>query len=121
MSVNSAPNLGIGDGMLRTTVGLKAIPGSATLQDDGKIIVSGFTNFYENGVFVLRYNADGTLNTTFDGDGKLVSNAYSIGSVVMVQSDGKILAAGGDLVRFNPDGALDSSFGVSGKVVSTVQ
>jgi uncharacterized delta-60 repeat protein len=47
---------------------------------------------------------------------------------MFLQSDGKILTAGGflfghmdcSLIRYNPDGALDDSFGVNGIVISGI-
>lgn len=98
-----------------------------TIQSDGKILVSGTgdgSNFA-----IVRYNTDGTLDVTFDGDGKVLTDFQSQdgGQSVTVQNDGKIVVAGttGDyshrdfaLVRYNSDGNVDNSFGVSGKVVT---
>jgi uncharacterized delta-60 repeat protein len=85
-------------------------------------------------VFVLRYNANGTLDTTFDGDGKVVIDAVSVrgeAQAVAIQADGRIVVAGkelvatpggnvgmGRLVRLNGNGAFDASFGVGGEVIS---
>ena len=90
---------------------------SVTLQPDGKILVAGESG----GVFALaRYNAaDGSLDTTFDGDGKVTTaiGTSSGGHSVTVLSDGKILVAGSSseggftLVRYNSDGSLDYTFG----------
>jgi uncharacterized delta-60 repeat protein len=107
-------------------------------QTDGKIVVAGSAivvgnnNFRDGGFAVFRYNADGSLDTSFGGDGKVttpISNNYyyDYANAVAVQPDGKIIAAGygsrsGDgsgaaaLVRYNPDGSLDASFGAGGKV-----
>src|SRR5262249_51395919 len=78
---------------------------------------------------VARYNADGTLDTTFSFDGKVTTDfggddrAFS----VAIQADGKIVVAGasltnpGDdfaLARYNPDGSLDAGFGTGGKVTT---
>ncbi len=46
---------------------------SIAIQTDGKIVVVGDTGFSPNYDFgVVRYNADGSLDTTFDGDGKVI-------------------------------------------------
>jgi len=88
---------------------------SSTLQSDGKILVSGIS-FGEGGIgtdVLARYNADGSLDTSFDNDGKvsLSSGGYSIGNSVFAQENGKILLAGGStLARYNTNGSLDTSF-----------
>jgi uncharacterized delta-60 repeat protein len=79
---------------------------------------------------LARYNVDGTLDSTFDGDGKLntdFSGASDQGYSVAIQPDGKIIIAGfanglstSDfaLARYNADGSLDSSFGNNGKLTT---
>jgi uncharacterized delta-60 repeat protein len=105
------------------------------LQTDGKILVAGST-YIEVGkqsiqVFLLaRYNTDGSLDTSFDGDGWVGTifgydddNATSLA----VQPDGRILVGGASrqggqryyaLARYHPDGSLDTSFAEQGKLVS---
>ena len=106
---------------------------SVALQSDGKIVVAGET---KNGTYdefgLARYNSDGTLDTSFDGDGKVITNSNNNGDhaySVAIQSDGKILLAGASdntgnddfaLYRYNTDGSLDASFGTGGKVVTAV-
>jgi uncharacterized delta-60 repeat protein len=99
------------------------------LQTDGKIVVVGRAA-RQGGRFALaRYNADGTLDTSFGGDGRVTTNFTSgddFAFGVAIQSDGKIVAtgrAGGSggriaLARYNADGALDPSFGGTGKVTT---
>jgi uncharacterized delta-60 repeat protein len=94
---------------------------ASALQPDGKIVLGGGTlpNIYSSYVFsMIRYNADGTLDTTFGTGGKVLTDMGSStsGNIVSlaVLKNGKILAAGstGDfsLARYNSDGALDASF-----------
>jgi uncharacterized delta-60 repeat protein len=118
--------------------GLAAVASSVVVQSDGKIVVAGgaFPQFTFAGNFeIVRYNSDGSLDTTF-GNGGIVETVFPAGSyafAVALQSDGKIVAAGtyfanfnpGDqsdtdfaLARYNPDGSLDSSFGVGGEVTT---
>ncbi|MFM7163641.1 MAG: cadherin domain-containing protein [Planctomycetaceae bacterium] len=100
------------------------------LQPDGKIVVTGHSdNFFA----VARYNVNGSLDTSFDGDGMLttqvgIGSGYDQPHSVALQQDGKIIVAGkttrggatiGVLVRYNSDGQLDSSFGVDGKLTIT--
>lgn len=94
------------------------------VQSNGKIIVAGTTsaNGGQTNFAVVRYNSDGTLDTTFSGDGKVTTNlsTYDEARSVAVQSDGKIVVAGyilsgtGDddliVLRYNTDGTLDTTF-----------
>ncbi|MCP4285532.1 MAG: hypothetical protein GY792_13925, partial [Gammaproteobacteria bacterium] len=92
---------------------------SMIVQSDGKIVVAGTSG---NDVALARYNADGTLDTTFGSGGMLTTDIGGTGDVasaVTIQSDGKILVAGKDgtdlaLARYNTDGTLDSTFGSGG-------
>lgn len=102
-----------------------AIAASLALQSDGKILVAGQERTGSTfGYAVARLNGDGSLDSTFNGTGKLIyvngNGAYN----VTVQSDGKILLAGSDTsalpasmcaVRLNSDGSFDNTFGVGGK------
>ena len=103
---------------------------SLALQADGKIVAAGPTNPGSYTDFGLaRYNTDGSLDNSFDGDGKLISYITSkddAALAVVIQDDGKVIAGGragsystGGLARYNPDGSFDTSFGTSGKVVAS--
>lgn len=108
---------------------------SLAIQSDGKIVLAGSTNVFSattNYDFALaRYNLNGSLDNSFGVGGKVVTdfgssneNCYSI----LIQSDGKILAAGYSntvssnsdfaLARYTPNGSLDVSFGSNGKVIT---
>ncbi len=93
------------------------------VQPDGKILVSGFSaNGTNNDFAVARYNADGSLDTSFSGDGMLstaIGSGDDIGQSMVLQPDGKILVTGQShngvdkdiaLVRYNADGTLDLTF-----------
>lgn len=70
------------------------------VQSDGKLVVGGYSHFnYTNYNFALvRVNADGSLDTSFDFDGQLTTNFSGTSTDVIqdlaIQSDGKIVAAG---------------------------
>ena len=103
------------------------------VQSDGKILVAGSSSYNDNFDFSLvRFTADGNLDSTFSGDG--IANA-GFGSIedygfnVVTQNDGKIVVVGyaGDgnnddfaVTRFNIDGSFDTGFGNSGKVITPV-
>jgi uncharacterized delta-60 repeat protein len=117
-------------GFVRTDLagaGHSDIARAVALQPDGKIVVAGSSG---RDLAVARYNADGGLDTTFDGDG-VATTAFGFSAAaldVLVQGDGKILAAGsasatpGDasfaLARYNADGSLDTTFGTGGRVTT---
>ena len=84
-----------GDGRAIIPVGTTYDHGYAiTLQADGKILVAGTSN----DVFsLIRLNANGSLDTSFDVDGKVmipVGTSDDNGYTIALQSDGKILLAG---------------------------
>ena len=106
---------------------------SVTIQKDGKIIVVGNISYFDSQGFDLglaRYNVDGSLDTNFGSNGKVVTNLGGSGQgdeahFVTTQSDGKILVAGGRgydfaLLRYNTDGSLDSSFDNDGIVTTHI-
>lgn len=102
------------------------------IQDDGKIVAAGYRNRTLNQSdyeFALaRYNTDGSLDTFFDGDGKVTTNLgnnYDYISEIAIQpSDGKIIVVGSKnigindnnivVARYNIDGSLDNTFDEDG-------
>ena len=80
---------------------------------------SGYEDFA-----LVRYNIDGSLDTSFGTDGRVntdIGGAGDIAYAVKVQPDGKIVVAGTAndrfaLARYNPNGMLDGSFGTGGIV-----
>ena len=87
------------DGKLTTAIGSGAdIAYSVVLQSDGKILVAGNSYNGSNDDFaIVRYNTDGSLDTSFDTDGKkttAIGSGADVANSVVLQSDGKILVAG---------------------------
>jgi len=105
---------------------------SVAIQSDGKIVAAGYSNGSNFDFALVRYNTDGSLDTSFNSDGKVTTDFGSgsdYGSSVTIQSDGKIVAAGGSsngnnrdfaLVRYKTDGSLDTSFDNDGKVTTAI-
>ena len=100
------------------------------LQPDGRIVVVGYLTGTAEDIMVMRYNTDGSPDTTFDGDGvaSVDVNGSDIGGAVAVQADGRIVVAAstnysvaGDvsLIRFTAAGALDTSFGTGGTTTTS--
>ncbi|WP_229360781.1 hypothetical protein [Fuerstiella marisgermanici] len=89
-------------------------------QSDGKVLVVGQTTF---GPAVLRYNSDGSIDTTFGEDGKKILDLRSGSTPVNITTDhdDRILVSGTParsldfgVIRLTPDGDIDSTFGTSG-------
>ena len=116
-------------GIVRTDIRGDADQAEAVaVQPDGKIVVGGLAAKVAGSLsdFALaRYNADGSLDTSF-GSGGIVTTDFGgedAAVALAVQADGKIVAAGsaGDhiaLARYLPDGTLDSTFGSGGTTVN---
>ena len=122
------------DGIQTTDFGDSAYLESITIQpSDGKIVAAGYARDGSDWGFALaRYNTDGSLDTSFDTDGKLMTQLtvdQDYAHSVAIQSDGKIVAAGRSdqgpnddcaLVRYNTDGSLDmTNFGSPNGYVTT--
>ncbi|CAN5510595.1 hypothetical protein BH10ACI1_BH10ACI1_03810 [soil metagenome] len=107
------------------------------IQPDGKIVAVGYANNGANDdIAIARYNSDGSLDVTFDGDsgtgnGKFttaVGAGDDFGFGVAVQSSGITVAGSSDngggrdfiVVRYKPDGTLDGGFDGDGKVITPV-
>lgn len=103
---------------------------SVAVQTDGKIVVAGnSTNGTDVDFAVVRYTIDGSLDTSFDADGKMTihfTGAYNNCQKVVIQPDGKIIIAGRayngadydfTMIRLLANGSLDPTFGIAGIVV----
>lgn len=125
------------------TVATEIIAGGASriydvaVQPDGKILASGCSTAPGSGdsdTAVARYNANGSLDTSFGASGiasTRVGTIASEGEAICLQVNGKIVVAGSSysggaagndfgVVRFNADGSLDVSFGNNGKVITPI-
>ena len=79
----------------------------------------------------VRYNADGSLDNSFDGDGIVITNFGGLNveaKSVAIQTDGKILLGATTyadysdftLIRYQSDGSLDNSFDRDGKLTTSI-
>ena len=99
------------------------------IQPNGKIVAVGSTyDGLDRNSAVVRYNPDGTLDSSFSEDGKVAMGLSPLNDeayAVALQADGKIVVAGfvdtppvggAELVitRYNPDGTLDPAFSTDG-------
>lgn len=120
------PSFGKG-GKVTTHFSLDDRVNAVAVQPDGKIVAAGAVSGAQSSDIALaRYNRDGSLDSTFGDNGKTTtdfSNLYDEAFDVIIQPDGKIVAAGThnvglSVVRYNSDGSLDNSFGSGGKVTA---
>ena len=105
---------------------------SAALQNDGRILIVGRAGDFvccddwgdpitRGAGFLLRLEPNAAMDLTFGTSG--VSTRPPAFSSVVIQSDGKIVAAFSDfdnvgVMRFAPDGSTDDSFGIAGTAIA---
>jgi uncharacterized delta-60 repeat protein len=131
---NGAPDASFGfAGLVTTSFGdTRDFAKSVAIQADGKIVVAGYSIGDPNStIAIARYNSNGSLDTTFDGDGKASFDLGVDGDrahAVAIQSDGKIVIAGFGyhnsdfsfiVARLNANGSLDATFN-GGYVVTSI-
>ncbi len=122
-----------GTGIVHTNFGSSDVANGVALQSDGKIVVAGHFTPGNINIVMARYNTDGSLDNTFNGNGQYSEDVLGAGNHdyfndVAIQSDGKIVAAGywtgGDtdfmLYRFTSTGALDTTFDGDGRVFTDI-
>ncbi len=119
-------------GKVTTDFGSRENASAVALQSDGKIVVAGASGGVLPPDFaVSRYNPNGSLDTSFDGDGKVTTDFLGFpdyAEAIVIQPDGKIVVAGiastsfqsnrFALARYNPNGSLDTTFGTGGKLTT---
>ena len=118
------------DGKVITDMGAgNAEANALAVGPDGEIVLAGFShNGTHNDFALVRYTTAGALDTSFDSDGKVTTDAgvgHSYGDGLALQPDGKIVVVGNvghptdfGLTRYNPDGTVDLGFGQDGKVIT---
>jgi uncharacterized delta-60 repeat protein/uncharacterized repeat protein (TIGR02543 family) len=121
-------------GKVTTPIGTADDEGKAiAIQGDGKIVVAGYATTASNHDFALaRYTSAGSLDTSFGTGGMVTTDFgsnYDYANAVLLQADGKIVAAGMAqigghavfaLARYNSDGSLDTGFGTGGEVTTPI-
>ncbi|MBS1793428.1 MAG: VCBS repeat-containing protein [Acidobacteria bacterium] len=117
-----------GDGKILIPGTTVSIIYDVAVQPDGKIVAVGWM---DDDFLVVRLNPDGSYDTTFDGDGKVLTDfggGVDTAYAVKIQPNGRILVAGSASVsgtgmdfaiaRYTPAGALDTNFDTDGKVTT---
>jgi len=114
------------DGKATTPVAASNEYAAATaVQPDGKVLSAGYVYSGGNWMFgVVRYNVNGSLDTTFDTDGKVLTDVgpgADYARAMALQPDGKIVVAGATTggefaaARLLANGTLDPGFGTGGR------
>lgn len=119
-------------GVVTTGLGGNDSGDDVALDSSGRIIVSGRS---EADFGLVRYLPDGSLDTSFGGDGivttEIVPGGFAEARALAIDGQGRILAAGDVLpdpaefgldvvvARYNPSGSLDPGFGGGDGIVLT--
>jgi uncharacterized delta-60 repeat protein len=108
------PSFGSGGRVITPIVGGHVF--DLAVQRDGKLVAAGLS-FVGGGphIALARYDGEGRLDPSFDGDGIVIATVGSVAAHLVLQRDGKLLVAGaGWVIRFTAGGSLDRSFGEGG-------
>lgn len=104
------------------------------IDGNGKIVIAGYSR-NGNGTYdfaLVRYNEDGSLDATFNGDGILTTDfgsASDVATSMAIDPNGKIVVAGYStignnfdfaLARYTVDGNLDPTFDGDGRLTTTI-
>jgi len=112
---------GSGGWVITDVGGEEDVAYAVALQGDAKILAAGHVGGnHPDRVALARYNVDGSLDRSFDDDGRVTSINGAI-RALCVQSDGRIVAVGESfggaaVLRYRSDGRLDPTFGTGGVV-----
>lgn len=123
LNSNGSWNSTFGGGVVETDLGGYDWARGVVISSGKPVVVGASSSDFA----ILRYAADGSLDSTFSGDGKIVANlGYAAPNFRSVTFQGtKIVVAGttdyfgtGDalMLRYTTAGNLDTTFGTSGKV-----
>ncbi len=125
-------------GVAETRIGtMTNEPGRIVAQPDGKILFAGTVYRSDADIALLRFNTDGTLDTTFGTNGVVLTNfepgSTDQGAAVALMPDGRIVVSGqaqlpgfpptrgAAFVRYLADGSLDTTFGTGGYTTVVVR
>jgi uncharacterized delta-60 repeat protein len=108
-----------GDGLVTTDFsGFADGANALALQPDGKLVLAGYAteppgNTFDRFPALARYEPDGDLDTSFGGDGRVITSIYyKTAYAIAPLEDGRLVVAGsGGILGLNPDGSVDSGFG----------
>lgn len=122
------------NGAVAIFCGQESIGYDVEIQQDGKIVLVGESEYCINGIcgasqfIMMRLNTNGSLDSTFGNNGHLLTNdvftgttgTYSIPKRLHILPNGKFMVGGTGpggkpaIVRLKPDGFPDNSYGTNG-------
>lgn len=131
---NGMPDPTFGNnGAAKTFCGQATVGYDVELQQDGKIVVIGESEYCVNGIcgakqfIMMRFKTNGSLDSTFGNNGHLLTSdvfgttgTYSIPKSLHILPNGKFLVGGSGpggkpaIVRLNPNGFPDNTYGTNG-------
>ena len=125
--INHAPTFSFGSGIVTLDLKQSELGNTVLVQADGKVLLagarsSGTSSYY----FLSRFNADGSLDLSFNGTGTVLTTKVAIPAEktsIYIEPDGKIVFGGYGLVRVDSSGKIDRDFEINSSFVvdSTVQ
>lgn len=91
-------------------------PGDLICLNDNKFLLNAYLS-PTNATATLKFNADGSLDTSFGNNGYVYDLNYN--NAMVLQTDGKILKGGNknahfSTTRYNANGTIDTGFGING-------
>ena len=115
-------------GTVTTAIGKGAGAESLILQPDGKLVAAGHSS---GGFALARYDRSGRLDRSFGSDGTVTTEIgkHAVAQALVLQPDGKLVAAGSSgasphrmlaLARYDRNGRLDPGFGNGGTVTTAI-
>src|ERR1051325_6151623 len=110
-------------GKVRTGFGFHSGAMGLVIQADQKLVAAGYISDSagSNAVALVRYNTDGSLDTSFGTGGVVRSSTVGdVAYAIALQADQKIVVAGRPqavVARYNTDGSLDTTFGSGGRAI----
>ncbi|HSF88605.1 MAG TPA: T9SS type A sorting domain-containing protein [Saprospiraceae bacterium] len=125
-------------GLVTKKTGITGFCKALAVQQDNKIVLGGYVLnpiSLTNEFVVMRFNTNGTPDSTFHDDGIVMTNmgiGAGVANAMLIQPDGKIVLAGQALneatlrweiaiVRINPDGSPDQTWDEDGVVFTGSQ
>ncbi len=118
LNPDGSKDISFNSGMGFTEPALNVSVRAIEIQPDGKILIGGFFNNYNQSVenYILRLNNDGTKDSSFD----IGTGSNWIVNSIALQSDSKIIIGGaftqfngtevGRVIRLNENGTYDDTF-----------
>ncbi len=119
------------NGLVITSIGIYSTAYALCIQEDGKILSAGQTMDVTADGIIIRYNPNGSLDTSFGSSGTIVINSGENDYItsIKVQPDGKIVTGGAYgtysasgvvldfmVLRFLNNGDVDMQFNGTGKL-----